>query len=86
MIKQAKRQNKKMQMMILANKDKTVKGSVGEKEDKEALESFKVSDQSDNKMNLFLFSKQVDQLYSAIDEFDGCFQYADSEEMKDSMC
>jgi len=82
MIKQAKRQNKKMQMMILANKDKTVKGSVGEKEDKEALESFKVSDQNDNKMNLFLFSKQVDQLYSAIDEFDGCFKYAKSEEFK----
>lgn len=59
--------------MILANKDKTVKGSVGEKEDKEALESFKVSDELDNKMNLFLFSMQVDQLYSAIGEFDECF-------------
>ena len=46
-----------MQTQILANKDKTIKGSIGEKEDREALESFKVDDNAYDKMNLFLFSK-----------------------------
>ena len=56
-IKTAKRQNKKMQQIILANKDKTLKGSLGEKEDREALESFKVDDNAYDKMDLILFSK-----------------------------
>jgi hypothetical protein len=41
----------------LANKDKTLKGSLGEKEDREALETFKVDDNAYDKMDLFLFSK-----------------------------
>lgn len=56
-IKQAKKQNKKIQQQILANKDKTVKGSTGDKEDREALESFSIDDSVYSKMNLFLFSK-----------------------------
>ena len=56
-IKLAKRQNKKIQSTILANKDKTMKGSLGEKEDREALEQFKVDDNLYDKMDLFLFSK-----------------------------
>jgi len=59
-IKQAKKQNKKLQVSILANKDKTVKGSTADKEDREKLESFKVEDSTHNMMDLFLFSKQVD--------------------------
>ena len=72
-IKVAKRQNKKIQATILANKDKTLKGSLGEKEDREALESFKVDDNAYDKMDLFLFSKQVDSLCETIGEFDTCF-------------
>ena len=72
-IKIAKRQNKKMQTHILANKDKTVKGSLGEKEDRETLESFKVEDNAYDKMDLMLFSKQVDSLCETIGEFDACF-------------
>lgn len=62
-----------MQGTILANKDKTVKGSVAEKEDREALESFHVDDSVNNKVDLFLFSNQVQQLYKSINEFDSCF-------------
>jgi len=57
MMQQAKRNNKKMQMAILANKDKTVKGSTADKEEREALESVKVKDDQDNKMDLILLSK-----------------------------
>ena len=59
--------------MIVSNKDKTVKGSSAEKEDREALESFKVTDSSDSKLDLFLFSNQVDALISSINQFDDCF-------------
>lgn len=62
-----------MQVQILANKDKTLKGSLGEKEDREALESFKVEDNTYDKMDLILFSKQVDSLCETIGEFDSCF-------------
>jgi len=62
-----------MQAQILANKDKTLKGSLGEKEDREALESFRVEDNTYDKMDLFLFSKQVDSLCETIGEFDSCF-------------
>lgn len=41
-IKLAKKQNKKLQQYILSNKDSTVKGSTADKEDREALETFKV--------------------------------------------
>lgn len=58
----------------MANKDKTVKGSVGDKEDREALESFSVDDTVHSKMDLFLFSKQIDSLYESINEFDSCFE------------
>jgi len=57
MMKQAKRNNKKMQLAILANKDKTVKGSMADKEEREALEGVKVADDQDNKMDMFLLSK-----------------------------
>lgn len=53
----AQKQNRKMQAAIVANKDKTVKGSQADQEDRQALESFKVVDDQDNKMDLFLFSK-----------------------------
>jgi len=46
-----------MQNAIVANKDKTVKGSQADQEDRQALESFKVVDDQDNKMDLLLFSK-----------------------------
>ena len=63
-----------MQNAILANKDKTVKGSTADKEEREALESVKVKDDQDNKMDLILLSNQVDSLCSNIMEFDNCFQ------------
>jgi hypothetical protein len=72
-IKVAKRQNEKIQAQILANRDKTVKGSLAEKEEREALESFKVDDNTYDKMDLFLFSKQVDSLCETLGEFDTCF-------------
>jgi hypothetical protein len=69
MMQQAKKNNKKIQNSIIANKDKTVKGSVADKEEREALENVKVTDDSDNKMDLFLFSKQVTSLCDTIGEF-----------------
>lgn len=56
-MQQAKRNNKKMQNAILANKDKTVKGSTADKEEREALESVKITDNTDSKMDMFLMSK-----------------------------
>ena len=73
MMKQAKRNNKKMQLAILANKDKTVKGSMADKEEREALEGVKVADDQDNKMDMFLLSKQVESLCNSIGQFDDCF-------------
>lgn len=46
-----------MQNVIVANKDKTVKGSIADQEDRQALESFKVVDDQNNMMDLLLFSK-----------------------------
>ena len=50
-----------------------MKNSIAEEEDRAALAAFKVDDSSYNKMDMFLFSKQVDSLYNEIAEFDGCF-------------
>lgn len=44
MIQQAKRNNKKLQQSIIANKDKTFKGGVADKAEREALESVKIHD------------------------------------------
>ena len=63
-IKTAKKNLKKIQAKILENKDKTAKGSLGEKEDREALENMKVDDSTHDKLDLFLFSKQVSELCS----------------------
>jgi len=73
MMNQAKKNNKKMQQAILANKDKTVRGSTADKEEREALEGVKIADSTDNKLGLFLLSKQVDSLCNSIAEFDDCF-------------
>lgn len=54
---QAKRKNKNLQTMILKNKEKTVKGSLADREEREALENVKVSDNQDNRMDLYLLSK-----------------------------
>jgi hypothetical protein len=59
--------------MILANKDKTLKGSIVDEEERKALMQFKVDESSYNKLDMFLFSKQVDSLYNEISEFDKCF-------------
>lgn len=67
-------------MQILANKDVTMVGSTAEKEGRAALEQFAVSDGDQNKMDLFLFSKQVDNLFNEIAEFDQCFPPIDTEE------
>jgi hypothetical protein len=72
MMQQAKKNNKKIQQVIMANKDKTVKGSLADKEEREALENVRVTDDQDNKMEFVLLSKQIDQLYSSISELDGC--------------
>lgn len=50
-----------------------MKGSEAEKQDKIALEQFKVKDSDQNLMNLLIFSKQVETLYNEITEFDDCF-------------
>ena len=68
-----KKANKKIQNMILANKDKTLKGSIVDEEERKALMQFKVDESSYNKLDMFLFSKQVDSLYNEISEFDKCF-------------
>lgn len=73
MIQQAKRNNKKIQVSIVANKDKTIKGSVADKEEREALEKVKIVDDADSKMDMFLFSKQVDMLCNNITQFDDSF-------------
>jgi hypothetical protein len=66
MMQQAKRNNKKLQQSILANKEKTVKGSTADKEEREALESVKINDNTNNKTDLLLLSKQIDVLCSNI--------------------
>lgn len=74
MIQQAKRNNRKLQQTIIANKDNTVKGGVADKEERVALENVKINDSNDNKLDLFLLSNQIDALYSNIQEFDSCFE------------
>jgi hypothetical protein len=56
MIQQAKKKNKEVQKTITANRDKTVKGSTADIMDRAALESFKVEDNQNNKLDLFMFS------------------------------
>jgi len=56
MIQQAKKKNKEVQKTITANREKTVKGSTADIMDRNALESFKVEDNSNNKLDLFMFS------------------------------
>tara|TARA_B110000503_G_scaffold95638_1_gene143974 strand:- start:54 stop:272 length:219 start_codon:yes stop_codon:yes gene_type:complete len=55
------------------NKEKTAKGSIADKIDKEALESALVKDSNMSLTDLFLFSEQVDQLYSTVNEFDDLY-------------
>lgn len=50
-----------------------MKGSEADKQDKLALEEFKVKDSDQNLMPLMMFSKQVDCLFKEITDFDGCF-------------
>lgn len=71
--KAAKRAAKKIQAIILANKDKATKGSLADEEERAALAAFKVDDSEYNKMDMFLFSKQIDSLYQDIAEFETCF-------------
>ena len=65
MMQNAKKQNKKLQQM---SKEK----------DTDAVD-YKVSDSdpADNKLDLFLFSNQVDALVNSINQFDGCFPQID---------
>ena len=72
-IRLAKKQNKKLQSHILANKEKTAKGSIADIVDKEALEGAKVNDSNMSLTDLFLFSEQVDQLYSTVNEYDDLY-------------
>ena len=64
--RQLKKFNKKVQN--LKNN-----GAKIEKEDLEMLDQMKKDNGNHNKMNLILFSKQVDQLYNSLGEFDQCF-------------
>ena len=73
MTKQAKNANKKLQYSIASNKEKTIKGSLADKEEREALESVKIKDNTDNKADLFLLSKQIDVLCDSMKEFDDIF-------------
>jgi len=70
MTQQAKRNNKKLQNNILSLKEKTVKGSTADKEEREALEKVKIHDNTDSKTDLFLLSRQIDALCSTMAEFD----------------
>lgn len=59
-IKIAKRANKKLQSNIVANKDKTIKGSLTSKADEEALLSANIEDSNLSLTDLFLLGKQID--------------------------
>lgn len=74
MMQQAKRNNKKLQQSIMFNKEKTVKGSVADKEEREALEGVKISDNTDSKTGLVLIANQIDVLCSNMQEFDDMFE------------
>jgi len=41
----------------ISNKTKSLKGSEADMEDRKKLENFKIDDNENNKMDLFLFSK-----------------------------
>lgn len=56
MMQQAKRNNRKLQQQIISNKEKTVKGSVADKEEREALEGVKIADDTDSKTGLVLIA------------------------------
>jgi hypothetical protein len=49
---------------------------LADEEERAALASFKVDESSYDKMDMFLFSKQVDTLYKEIAEFDTSFKTA----------
>ena len=51
-----------------------MKGSTADKEERQRLENVKVLDNQNNKMDFFLFSRQVDTLCKTINEFDHCFE------------
>lgn len=53
----ARKQNNKIQSEILKNQPQYLKGSEAELEDKKKLENYRVEDNTNNKMDLFLFSK-----------------------------
>ena len=50
-----------------------MKGSTADKEDREALESFKVEDNVNNRLDLFMLSMQCDQLANSISEYEDSF-------------
>lgn len=52
----ARKQNMKIQSEITSN-TKSIKGSEAELEDRKKLENFKVDDNVNNKMDMYLFSK-----------------------------
>mmetsp|Transcript_21336 Transcript_21336/g.33016 ORF Transcript_21336/g.33016 Transcript_21336/m.33016 type:complete len:243 (-) Transcript_21336:22-750(-) len=64
--KQIKRLNKKITTQVSEKKEV-------EEADIEALETFKTEEAQHDRMNLVLFSKQVDQLYQSLVEFEDCF-------------
>lgn len=68
----ARKQNTKIQNEILSKRE-NVKGTEEALEDRKKLENFKVEDNVNNRMDLFLFSKQVDSLFNSINEFEPCF-------------
>jgi lactam utilization protein B len=59
-IKIAKRTNKKLQNNIIANREKTIKGSLASKADEEALLSANVAESNLSLTDLFLLGKQID--------------------------
>ena len=56
-IKSAKKANKKLQNNIIANREKTIKGSLASKADEEALLSANVEDSNLSLTDLFLLGK-----------------------------
>ncbi len=63
--KQIKRLNKKIQGQVAEKKEI-------EQADLDALQNFKTEDAQQDRMNMVLFSKQVDQLYQSLVEFEDC--------------
>jgi len=59
-IKVAKKGNKKLQNNIIANKEKTIKGSIANKADEDALLNPKIEDSNFSLTDMFLLGKQID--------------------------